>query len=124
MYSSLVRSVHATLSAALRYTERSTICSPRHRSRRHWVLHFHDETAKVFVLAVGGAVSLLAVGTAVVAGSRAGGPADRAQLGEILQRVPDGRLRTNIGNVATLDDADAAFNPPSGSGQTIIRVRP
>jgi hypothetical protein len=28
------------------------------------VLHFHDETAKVFVLAVGGAASLLAVGTA------------------------------------------------------------
>jgi NADPH:quinone reductase-like Zn-dependent oxidoreductase len=29
---------------------------------------------------------------------------DRAQLGEIVQRVRDGRLRTNIGNVATLDD--------------------
>ena len=28
------------------------------------VLHFHDETAKVFVLAIGGAASLLAVGTA------------------------------------------------------------
>ena len=36
---------------------------------------------------------------------------DRAQLGEIVQRVRDGRLRTNIGNVATLDDAVAAFNP-------------
>src|SRR5690242_1888910 len=31
--------------------------------------------------------------------------ADRAQLGEVLQRVRDGRLRTNIGVVATLDDA-------------------
>src|SRR5215468_2022679 len=28
---------------------------------------------------------------------------DRAQLGEIVQRVRDGRLRTNIGNIATLD---------------------
>ena len=36
---------------------------------------------------------------------------DRAQLGEIVRRVRDGRLRTNIGNVANLDDAVAAFNP-------------
>ena len=51
--------------------------------------------------------------------------ADRAQLGEIVRRVRDGRLRTNIGNVATLDDAVAAFNPTERiSGQTIIRVRP
>jgi NADPH:quinone reductase-like Zn-dependent oxidoreductase len=50
---------------------------------------------------------------------------DRAQLSEIVQRVRDGRLRTNIGNVATLDDAVAAFNPTERiSGQTIIRVRP
>jgi hypothetical protein len=50
---------------------------------------------------------------------------DRAQLGEIVQRVRDGRLRTNIGNVATLDDAVTAFNPTKRiSGQTIIRVRP
>jgi NADPH:quinone reductase-like Zn-dependent oxidoreductase len=50
---------------------------------------------------------------------------DRAQLGEIAQRVRDGRLRTNIGNVATLDDAVAAFNPTKRiSGKTIIRVRP
>jgi hypothetical protein len=35
---------------------------------------------------------------------------DRAQLSEIVRRVRDGRLRTNIGNVATLDDAVAAFN--------------
>src|SRR5262249_23147094 len=36
---------------------------------------------------------------------------DRAQLSEIVRRVRDGRLRTNIGNVATLDDAIAALNP-------------
>ena len=50
---------------------------------------------------------------------------DRAQLGEIVRRVRDGRLRTNIGNVVTLDDAVAALNPTErASGQTIIRVRP
>jgi NADPH:quinone reductase-like Zn-dependent oxidoreductase len=50
---------------------------------------------------------------------------DRAQLGEIVQRVRDGRLRTNIGNVSTLDDAVAAFNPTGRrKGKTIIRVRP
>src|SRR5947199_177299 len=50
---------------------------------------------------------------------------DRAQLGEIVQRVPDGRLRTNIGNVATLDDAVAALNPTERiKGKTIIRIRP
>jgi len=51
--------------------------------------------------------------------------ADRAQLGELAQRVRDGRLRTLIGNVATLDDAVAAFNPTERvKGKTIIRVRP
>jgi len=50
---------------------------------------------------------------------------DRAQLGEIVQRVRDGRLRTNIGTVASLDDAVSAFNPTERrSGKTIIRVRP
>jgi NADPH:quinone reductase-like Zn-dependent oxidoreductase len=49
---------------------------------------------------------------------------DRAQLNEIAQRVRDGRLRTNIGNVATLDDAVSAFNSTERiSGQTIIRIR-
>jgi NADPH:quinone reductase-like Zn-dependent oxidoreductase len=49
---------------------------------------------------------------------------DRAQLSEIVQRVRDGRLRTNIGTVATLDDAVGAFNPTERvSGKTIIRVR-
>jgi NADPH:quinone reductase-like Zn-dependent oxidoreductase len=50
---------------------------------------------------------------------------DRAQLGEIVQRVRDGRLRTNIGHVAALDDAVAALNPAERrNGKTIIRVRP
>jgi NADPH:quinone reductase-like Zn-dependent oxidoreductase len=50
---------------------------------------------------------------------------DRAQLSEIVQRVRDGRLRTNIDNVATLDDAVAALNPTERrSGKTIIRIRP
>jgi NADPH:quinone reductase-like Zn-dependent oxidoreductase len=50
---------------------------------------------------------------------------DRAQLKEIVQRVRDGRLRTNIGAVATLDGAVAAFNPTARrSGKTIIRLRP
>jgi NADPH:quinone reductase-like Zn-dependent oxidoreductase len=50
---------------------------------------------------------------------------DRAQLGEIVQRVRDGRLRANIGNISTLDDAVAAFNPTERrKGKTIIRVRP
>jgi NADPH:quinone reductase-like Zn-dependent oxidoreductase len=50
---------------------------------------------------------------------------DRAQLSEIVQRVRDGRLRTNIDNVATLDDAVAALNPTERrKGKTIISVRP
>ncbi|MEV4175429.1 NADP-dependent oxidoreductase [Nonomuraea sp. NPDC049709] len=50
---------------------------------------------------------------------------DRPQLGEIVRRVRDGRVRTNIGNIATLDDAVAAFNPAERpKGKTVIRVRP
>ncbi|HEX5298438.1 MAG TPA: NADP-dependent oxidoreductase, partial [Streptosporangiaceae bacterium] len=49
---------------------------------------------------------------------------DRAQLGEIAWRVRDGRLRTHIGQVATLDDAVDAFNPTERiNGKTIISVR-
>src|SRR6476620_4411480 len=48
---------------------------------------------------------------------------DRAQLSELVQRVRDGRLRTNIGKVATLDDAVAAFNRTERiKGKTIIRI--
>ncbi|MCO5998324.1 NADP-dependent oxidoreductase [Actinoallomurus rhizosphaericola] len=50
---------------------------------------------------------------------------DRAQLGEIVQRVRDGRLRTNIGDIVTLDNAVAALNPTERrKGKTIIHVRP
>jgi NADPH:quinone reductase-like Zn-dependent oxidoreductase len=50
---------------------------------------------------------------------------DRAQLSEIVQRVRDGRLQTNIGNVSTLDKAVAAFNSTERrAGKTVIRVRP
>jgi NADPH:quinone reductase-like Zn-dependent oxidoreductase len=48
---------------------------------------------------------------------------DRAQLWEIVQRVRDGRLRTNIGKVSTLDDAVATFNGTERhAGKTVIRV--
>jgi len=50
---------------------------------------------------------------------------DRAQLIEIVQRVRDGRLRTHIGDVSSIDDAVAAFNPTKRrKGKTIIRVCP
>jgi NADPH:quinone reductase-like Zn-dependent oxidoreductase len=51
--------------------------------------------------------------------------ADRAQLSEIVQRVRDGRLRTNIGKVPSLDDAIATFRSTERrAGKTVIRVRP
>ncbi|SEJ79596.1 NADPH:quinone reductase [Dyadobacter sp. SG02] len=50
---------------------------------------------------------------------------DRGQLTELIRQVRDGRLRTHIGNVVTLNDAVAAFNPAMRiNGKTIIRVRP
>jgi NADPH:quinone reductase-like Zn-dependent oxidoreductase len=50
---------------------------------------------------------------------------DRGQLNEIVQRVRDGRLRTNVGTVASLDDAVAALNPTERrTGKTIIEVHP
>jgi NADPH:quinone reductase-like Zn-dependent oxidoreductase len=50
--------------------------------------------------------------------------ADRAQLVEIVERVRDGRLRTNIGKVSTLEDAIATFNSTERrAGKTVIRVR-
>ena len=49
---------------------------------------------------------------------------DRGQLTEIVQRVRDGRLRTNVGTVAALDDAAAALNPSERrTGKTIILAR-
>ncbi len=51
--------------------------------------------------------------------------ADRAQLVEIVQRVRDGRLRTNIGTTASLGDAVAALNSTERrKGKSIISVRP
>ena len=50
---------------------------------------------------------------------------DRAQLAELIRRVREGRLRTNIGNVSTPHDAVAVFN--SGKpvkGKMIISFRP
>ncbi|HEU4660700.1 MAG TPA: NADP-dependent oxidoreductase [Pseudolabrys sp.] len=50
---------------------------------------------------------------------------DRDQLREIVQRVRDGRLRTNIGKVSPLDEAVATFNSTERrAGKTVIRVRP
>ncbi|HTJ67146.1 MAG TPA: NADP-dependent oxidoreductase [Actinospica sp.] len=46
------------------------------------------------------------------------------QLTEIVDRVRDGRLRTHIGTVATLEDAIPALNPTERrKGKTVIRVR-
>jgi NADPH:quinone reductase-like Zn-dependent oxidoreductase len=50
---------------------------------------------------------------------------NRTQLSEIVQRVRDGRLRLNIGNVSTLDQAVATFNSTERrAGKTVIRIRP
>ncbi|HEX5497465.1 MAG TPA: NADP-dependent oxidoreductase [Mycobacteriales bacterium] len=46
-----------------------------------------------------------------------------SQLVEIVNRVRDGRLRTHIGTVATLDDAVPALTERH-KGKTVIRVRP
>ena len=49
---------------------------------------------------------------------------NRAQLTEIVRRVRDGRLRTNIGSVSNLDDAVAALNPTERiKGKKLIGVR-
>jgi NADPH:quinone reductase-like Zn-dependent oxidoreductase len=51
--------------------------------------------------------------------------ADRAQLSDLALRVSEGRLRTNIGITAAIDDAVAIFN--SGGrlkGKTVINLRP
>jgi NADPH:quinone reductase-like Zn-dependent oxidoreductase len=50
---------------------------------------------------------------------------DRAQLGEIVQRVQNGRLRTNIGQVSTLDEAVAVLSRTERRKvKTVIRVLP
>jgi NADPH:quinone reductase-like Zn-dependent oxidoreductase len=46
-----------------------------------------------------------------------------AQLVEIVQRVRDGRLRPNIGQVASIDEAVAALNPTTRrTGKTVISI--
>jgi NADPH:quinone reductase-like Zn-dependent oxidoreductase len=51
--------------------------------------------------------------------------ADRGQLVEIVTRVADGRLQTNVGTVASLDDAVATFSSSERrKGKTVIQVRP
>jgi NADPH:quinone reductase-like Zn-dependent oxidoreductase len=48
-----------------------------------------------------------------------------SQLVEIVDRVRDGRLRTHIGTLATLDDAVPALTTTARrKGKTVIRVRP
>lgn len=48
---------------------------------------------------------------------------DRAQLGEIAQRVRDGQLRPNLGRVVGLEDAVAAFNSTERvQGKMVVRV--
>jgi len=50
--------------------------------------------------------------------------ADRAQLNGIVQRFRDGRLKTNTGNMVTLDNAVATYNSKDRArGKTIVRVR-
>ena len=50
---------------------------------------------------------------------------DRNQLTAIAQRVSSGRLQTNIGTVAPLDDAVSALNPTERrKGKTIIQAHP
>lgn len=50
---------------------------------------------------------------------------DRAELTEIVQRVRDGRLRTNIGTTSSLHDAVAALSSTERRhGKPIVVVRP
>jgi len=50
---------------------------------------------------------------------------DRWQLREIVDRLRDGRLRTNIATVSPLADAITALNPTERrTGKTIVRVHP
>lgn len=51
--------------------------------------------------------------------------ADRLQLTEIVQRLQQGRLRTNIGSVASLDEAVAVLTSTERrKGKAVINVRP
>jgi len=49
--------------------------------------------------------------------------ADRSQLIEIAKRFHEGRLKTNIGNIVTLDNAVATYNSADRvKGKTVIRI--
>lgn len=49
---------------------------------------------------------------------------DRAQLAEIVERVRDGRLRTNIGLTTSIEDAVTALSSPDRrNGKTVITLR-
>ncbi len=51
--------------------------------------------------------------------------ASPSQLNEIVQRLREGRLRTNIGNISSLNDAVVTYNSTARvSGKTIIHIRP
>jgi NADPH:quinone reductase-like Zn-dependent oxidoreductase len=51
--------------------------------------------------------------------------ADRRQLAQVVKRVRHGRLRTNIGAIADLDEAVGALNTTERrTGKPIVRVRP
>jgi NADPH:quinone reductase-like Zn-dependent oxidoreductase len=51
--------------------------------------------------------------------------ADRAQLTEIVQRVRQGRLRTNIGDVTAIDEAIVTLSSAKRTrGKTVITLRP
>ena len=50
---------------------------------------------------------------------------DRGQLGEVVQRVRDGRLRPNVGLVVPLDDAVAALSAADRpKGKPVVTVNP
>jgi NADPH:quinone reductase-like Zn-dependent oxidoreductase len=50
--------------------------------------------------------------------------ANPSQLNEVIQRLREGRLRTNIGSTSSLNDAVATFNSTNRvNGKTIIQVR-
>ena len=115
-----------------RSTSAQTNCRPRERrsERRRWGRSGGDIQRRFATLIRAGGALVSVVGPAEA--RPADGlavdfvvEADRAQLGEIVQRVRDGRLRTNIGKVSTLDDALATFNSTERrAGKTVIRIRP
>jgi NADPH:quinone reductase-like Zn-dependent oxidoreductase len=85
-----------------------------------------DRTPSIPGHELAGVVTALGYGTTgLSAGQRVFGLTDWSRDGTLAEYARDGRLRTNIGTVAPLDDAAAAFNSTvRHPGKTIIRVRP